>query len=568
MRFVRPASAVLATAVLAAAAYTAPASAEIAGVGTSLSSTKVLSAQLGNGQLLDLLLLGDEARSTIDPAVAAPEAYSRLTAIKASTAIVPNSPINVEKSFEAKSAGPSEVAIPGTTFASSLPLDLAPVISGTVDPGKLTATVLNGTAAAGLNVKLSDISAVGGLLSVDSLTSTMGASSAGSASDAARGVAVQNIKVLDLGSLLQGLGLPLGELTPKQVIALVDGLAASTGLPLPSGTTTLAQAVTTLNAAIDNLQAAATTGTTATTVTQVTNVIDTTTNTLLGTVGLVSPVGTTSTVVTAVVATVNDLINQLQALINELLAKGLAALDNLALLSLEGVQVGVATKAVDTVEASSATVTGSIGKVLVGGVALPGIDLNQAVTAINANVSAINSKLGSILSLVSPDLANILQVSVLDKATSVTSSDGYVRSRAGLTAASATITPPANLAAIVKTITDQVGVAQTLAGTTVGVPALSTAMNNLGFVLKASSSVLTSPSKVQIASVLSASDFARAGGVTTTGAPGGPSDPGTTLPRTGGTDLILLGGLAGVLALAIRRLVRTPAVRPVRIDTK
>ncbi len=568
MRFVRPASAVLATAVLAASAYTAPASAQIAGVGTSLSSTKVLTAQLGGGQLLDLLLLGDEARATTDAAVAAPEAFSRLTAVKASTSIVPNSPINVNQGFEAKSSGPSETAIPGTSFASTLPLDLAPVLSGSVSPGKLTATLTDGVAAAGLNVALTDISAVGGLISLDSLKSTMGATSAGGAADGVRGASVTNLKVLDLGALLQGLGLPLGELTPNQLIALVDGLAANTGLPLPSGSATLAGAVATLNAAINNLQATATTATTATQVTQVTSTIDTTTNTLLGAVGLVSPVGTTSTVVADVAVVVNNLVNQLQALLDELLAKGLLALDNLALLSLQGVEVSVATKATDTVEASSATVTGKIGKVLVGGLELPGVDLLAATSVISANVAAINTKLGQVLSLVDPGLANLVQVSVLDQATSVTSSDGYVRSRAGLTAASATITPPANLAALVKTVTDQVGVAQTLAGSMVGVPVLSAAMNDLGLVLKASSSVLTSPSKVRVAQVLSASDFARAAGVTTTGAPGGPASPGTELPRTGGTDLILLGGLAGVLALALRRLVRTPAVRMVRIDDK
>jgi len=566
MRFVRPASAVLATAVLAASAYTAPASAQIAGVGTSLSSTKVLTAQLGGGQLLDLLLLGDEARATTDAAVAAPEAFSRLTAVKASTSIVPNSPINVDQGFEAKSSGPSETTIPGTSFASTLPVDLAPVLSGSVSPGKLTATLTDGVAAAGLNVALTDISAVGGLISLDALKSSMGATSAGGAADGVRGASVSNLKVLDLGALLQGLGLPLGELTPTQLVALVDGLAANTGLPLPSGSATLAQAVATLNTAIDDLQATATTTVTGSTpVTTVTDTIDTTTTSLLGTVGLTSPVGTTATAAAAITV-VNDLVDQLQALLDELLAKGLLALDNLALLSLQGVEVGVATKATDTVEASSATVTGKIGKVLVGGLELPGVDLLAATSVVSANVAAINAKLGQVLSLVDPGLANLVQVSVLDQATSVTSSDGYVRSRAGLTAASATITPPANLAALVKTVTDQVGVAQTLAGSTVGVPVLSTAMNNLGLVLKASSSVLTSPSKVQVAQVLSASDFTRAAGVTTTGAPGGPASPGTELPRTGGTDLILLGGLAGVLALALRRLVRTPALRTVRID--
>src|SRR5213080_1798340 len=82
MRLFRPLSAALATTVLAAGAFTGPASAQAAGVGTSLTSTKVLSAQLGdNGKLLDLLLLGDEARSTIDPAVAEQEQVEQLAVV-------------------------------------------------------------------------------------------------------------------------------------------------------------------------------------------------------------------------------------------------------------------------------------------------------------------------------------------------------------------------------------------------------------------------------------------------------------------------------------------------------
>lgn len=555
MRFKRPVCAALTTAVLAASALTGPASAQAAGVGTSLTSTRVLTAQLGGGELLDLLLLGDEARSTTDPAVAAPEAYSRLTALKASTSIVPGSPINITQGVhEAKSTGPSEVAITGSQLAVPvLPAELAPVLSGTVNPGMLTATLTDGVAAASLNAELTKINAVGGLVSLDSLKSSMGANSAGSAADAVRGASVSGLKVLDLGALLSGIGLPLGELTPAQIVALIDGLAATAGLPLPNGADTLTEAVASLNAAIDDLQAAV--ATTPQTTSEVTSAIDSTTDALLGTVGLTSPVSSTVTV-EAIVVIVNDLVDELQALIDQLLAEGLAALDNLSLLRLEGVEVGVATKAVESVEASSATVTGKVGKVFVGGIALPGIDLLAPAANINANVAAINDKIGDVLSLVDPGLADLVSVSVLDKATSVSSADGYTRSRAGVTAASATITPPANLAALVKAITDQVGVAQALAGSTVDVPVVSSAMKDLGSVLKASTSVLTSPSKVQVAQVLSASDFARAGGPV--GAP--------MLPRTGGTDLVLFGGLAGVLALATRRFVRVPAVRMARID--
>jgi hypothetical protein len=569
MRLFRPITAALATSVIAASAFTGPAAAQAAGVGTSLTSTKVLTAQLGeNAQLLDLLLLGDEARSTIDPAVAVPEAFSRLTAVTAKTAIVPNNPINLTQGvFEARSNGTNEVPIVAAPVSSltGVPAALAPVLSGTIDAGKLTATLNNGVATSGLNASLSDINAVGGLVGLGSLKSTLESAASGATSTATRGASVNNVTVLDLGALLQGLGLPLGELTPAQVIALVDGLAAQTGLPLPSGTTTLAGALATINAAIDDLQGAV--DSTSPTTTTVTSVVDSTTTSLLGTVGGITGVTVTlptdsTTVVDTARATLNAAIDQLQALLNDLLARGLSALDNLALLRLEGVEVGVTTKAVDTVAGSVAQVNGKIGKVFVGGVELPGIDLATSLAQVNAAVAGVNTKLASVLGLVSPDLANLVKISVLDQATSIVSEGGYTRSRAGITGATATVTPPANLAAIVSGIVGQVSVVQSLAAANVPVPAVSGLMNDLAGSLNLASSALTSPAKVQIVQVLSASDF-RVGSVTT-GAPG-TTTGAPSLPRTGGSDLLLFGGLAAVLALAVRRFNRTPAVQAIRI---
>ena len=192
MRLFRYACAGLATSVLAASAFTGPASAQAAGVGTASTTTQVLTAQLGSaGSLLDLSLLSDEARSTIDAAVAAsPEAFTRLTALSAKAAVVPASPINVtEGVFEAKSSGPSEVPIAGSTLAvpTAVPAALAPVLSGTIDPGKLTATLNQGVAASTLGAGVSQVKALGGLVGVGSLKTALDASSAGGASTATRG---------------------------------------------------------------------------------------------------------------------------------------------------------------------------------------------------------------------------------------------------------------------------------------------------------------------------------------------------------------------------------------------
>jgi hypothetical protein len=566
MRLFRPLTAALATTVIAASAFTGPAAAQAAGVGTSLTSTKILTAQLGeNAQLLDLLLLGEEARSTIDPLVAPSEAFSKLTAITAKSALVPNNPINITQGVaEARSDGANEVPIVATPIAApALPAQLAPVLSGTIDAGKLTASLTNGIAASGLNASLSDIKAVGGLVSLGSLKSTLDSASSASASNATRGATVNDLTVLDLGALLQGLGLPLGELTPMQLAQMLDALAVQLGVPLPSGATTLAGAVSQLTALLTDLNSAIQDAPTET----LTDVLDPATQTVLGTVGGITgitvPLPTLSSVVEDVQATLEALVLELQTLLNDLLVKGLSALDNLALLRLEGVEVGVTTKAIETVDGSVAAVTGKIGKIFVGGVELPGVDLAGTVASVTASVATVNTKLADVLNIVDPSggLANLVKVSVLDQATSIVTEGGYTRSRAGITGATATITPPANLAAIITQVMSTFGVAQTLAASNVPLPAVSGLMNDLAGTLNLAASALTSPSKVQIAQVLSASDFRSA--ATTTGAPvtGGP-----TLPRTGGPDLLLLGGLAAVLALAVRRFGHAPAVKAIRIE--
>ena len=560
MRLFRYACAGLATSVLAASAFTGPASAQAAGVGTSLTSTKVLTAQLGAaGELLDLALLSDEARSTIDSAVASPEAYTRLTALSAKASLIPSSPINVTQGvFEAKSTGPSEVPIAASTL---LPAQLAPVLAANIDPGKLTATLNQGVAASTMSTELSKVQAVGGLVGLGSLKSVLDASSAATASSASRSASVKDLTVLDLSAVLEGIGLPLAQLTPAQVVALVDSLGVSATLGLPSGQTTLTSTVGALNAAIDDLQKAlANSGTSA-----VTSVVDSTTVSLIGTVdGLVpgpalTPLPTDSTtIVNDVTATLNAAIDELQKLLNELLANGLTALDSLALLRLEGVEVGVATKAADTVGNSLATVTASIGKVRIGLLELPGINLLNSIDQVNAAVADINTKLGAVLGLVSPSLTNLVKVSVLDQATSITQEGGDLKSRAGITAATATVTPPAELAAIVSALVAQTGDITAQLGA--ALPPLDTSMTQLRSTLQLTSAALASPAKVQVASVLSASDFRVAAAPVT---PGGPGSP--TLPRTGGPDLVLFGGLLAVLALAIRRMTRTPEVQAAEV---
>jgi hypothetical protein len=563
MRLFRTTTAVVTSALLVGVAFTAPAGAQTAkGVGTALTSTKALVAQLGDGgSILDVTLLADEARATTDPGVAPSEAFSRVTALSTKTSVSPASAVNQTLGvFEAKNTGPTAVDLKLPT----LPAVLAPVVSGDL-AGGLTADLKSGVASSAMTAELSKLNTVGGLISIGSVKSNLGTISAADNAAGTRSATVDDITVLKLGALLQGLGIPLDTLSVNQVIALIDGLAASTGLGLPSGSATLATAVAALQAAITDLQGAVA-GAPAT-VGAVTSAVDTTTTTLLGIVGIPAPISTASTVVQATTI-VNTVVNQVQAQIDSLLSNGLKALADLSLLRLEGVEVAVSTKAVSTVAGSAAVVTAKIGKVKVGNIELGGLDLAGTTDTVNATVAAVTKKISDTLTLVSPDLAGVVKISAFDKVTSVTQSNGYVRSRAGITAASVTLTPPANIAAIVAGLLAQAG---TLRSTLAVVPALSPVMDQLASTLNLGTAALRSPASFQIASVLSASDFASVSGGTTTSG-GVPADPNSTLPRTGGTPgnggLVLLAGFAGVLALVARRWMRHPAVQAVRIDDK
>lgn len=567
MRLIRPLS-VGAAALLAAAGLAGPVNAQTpSGVGTAVSSTKVLTAQLGGGQLLDLSLLTDSATSSLDGLTGTPGASSKLSLGNVSTKIVALDAVNKAlPTYEAKDTGPTSQDI----SAGALGL-AAPVLQGTVSGGKVFATMKDGVAASGLNVEVVNLTDVlGGLLRVGSASSTLGSSAAPSSTDAGRSVAVKDVTVLDLSAVLQGLGIDIGSLSVDQVVALVDGLAAQTGLPLPSGQTTLAGSLAALNAAIDDLQGSVAGVTAATPIATVTGAIDATTGTLLGATGITVPLPTTANTVTEAQALVNDIVNGLQAQIDDLVKNGVKALDDVALLRLEGVEVGVTTKAVSDTSSSVASVVGKIGKVSVGNLTIAsGLDIAAAGDQVSAAVQNVNNSLSTVLKIVHPDLANLVDVAVLQKATSVKAADGYTTATAGVTALSATLTPPASLAAILSTlnamsaqvleVADVVGVSSAQVPSALG---LGTGMNSLASTLSLGFGALSQPATIKVGQVLAASNY-RLG--TTTAAPVTP-ESAPTLPRTGTDTLFLVAAGAIVAGLVARRFLLPTSVKAIRIE--
>ncbi|HVE93383.1 MAG TPA: hypothetical protein VNB24_00580 [Acidimicrobiales bacterium] len=535
MRLTRVAATATALAIAAAATTSGPVQAA-SGVGTSAASTSLLDIALGtNGSLLGVKILNDEARATIDPTVASPEAFSRLAAASVSSSVLP-APLNsvTVPVLESRSPGGAGlVSGPALDLAKPLPTVTVPsaLLAGSVAPATLTSAVDATGARSSLAAALGSLSLVGGLVSVDAVTSSLTTTAKPTSADGSRTVKADGVTVLDLGALLDGVGLPLGSLPVGTVSTILTGL----GVPVPGvpASTNVADFVTTLNGTIDTLQD------------QIDGNISTTVGTTADPIlsGLGLPVPDTGDAV----ATVQSVVDQVQALIADILADALAALDGLKLLEVDGVEVGTITKATDTVAGSTAGLVARVGSISLGGIELPGVDLASTVATVNGLVSDVNSRLSSTLGAVSPGLANLVSISMFDKdpATGVTSAAGYTKAVAGITALTTKITPPADLAAIVAGLPAAGGIASAITSAGGTVPALSTVMGTFENLLGTSVQALAGGATLKLASVNSGASF-----TTPVASTGG------TLPRTGSPSQVALFGFGlAVAALVGRRAV-------------
>ena len=537
-------AATLTMAIVGAVAGAGSAGAATTGAGTSKASTSVLQVALGNnGSLLNLRLLGDDSQSTIDPKVSTPAAFTRLSPLTISSAV---QALNISlPTVEAKAPG-------GSSPVSSQAVDLStPASSGKVSAATLSATAAADAAKSGLNSSVDGIALVGGLLGLKSASSNLGTDALTAASDGTRGVKLDTLTVLDLGALLKLLGIDLANLP----VSTVSGLLSKLQLPvagLQNGVD-LNTAVANVNAAINQVQSLLTTaGST---------VDSTVSNTVGGIIGgLGSTVGSTTGVTLpsaptagSAVSTLNATIDGLQNTLSGLLTNALSALDNASLLSVSGLEVGLTTKAADTVQNSAAGITAKLGTVNIGNLAIPGVDLGAAASQISALVNNVTSQLSGVLGTISPSLANLVSIKVLDQNKSVSSAGGYTKALATLTGLTATIKPPADLANVVSTITAATNGVNDLLGTLgTAVPAVQTVTATLQTAL-GNVAGLAGGGTVTVAQVSAESNFAPA-------AAGAPATPSSELPRTGqdGAPLAVLGVLLLGMSLALVRWLRRP----------
>lgn len=534
------------------------------GVGTAKTSTSVLQIQLGGGKLLDLRLGGEDSQSTTDKAKAgAASAFTRLVPLSLASAAVPALSVALP-AIEARAPGGAS-SVPAVT----VPLG-TPASTGSLSLASLSATVDATGARSALSSALQNLSLAGGLVAVPSATSTLGTDALTSAADGLRGVKVDKLTVVDLGALLDGLGLKLSDLP----ISVITNLLGQLGITIPGldPGVTLTSAVDTINAAITQVNALLATNSGGTIDTTLTNTL----GSIVGSVGGVVDTGTTLLqgtggrrlaalslppipAVGSPVSTLSSTIDSLQKTLIDLLGSALATLDAAPLLSVTGLDVGITTKAADNVANSAAGVTAKIGNVLVGGKALGGADLGAAASQLANTVSSVTSTLTSALGAIDPGLANLVSVKLFDQAKEVKGAGAYTTASARLTALTASVTPPADLAAVVTKVQSLVGIGDVLGSLGVSLqalPVLDSAMPALEGVL-GNVQALSQGATIRVADLSSSSEFSPSPAAVAAPAPGTSS---TELPRTGGDNaaFAVLGMLLLAMAVGLVRWLRRP----------
>lgn len=569
---------------LGAVASLGSARASATGVGTSQASTTVLGVELGDdGAVLGVRLLGDDAQATIDPKVAAGAAHSRITpvAVSSDTVTALNQSSGVHESKQP--GGDGDVAI-GSVNLSEPAQDVtvpSAVLSGTLGLANLASEAAATQAKAAIEAKLANAAVAGGLLSVEGVSSTVAGQALATESSAVRSVKADEVVVLDLGALLAGLKIAITDL-PLPVVAdllttLETTVGSLNGAQVKATVEDLQAAIDAVEAEIDALDNLSAT---------VSGTVTDTATTLNG-IGSTLGIGellTTDTVadlgaVADPAAQLVDLIDQLQLLLDDLtdeladlLDEVIATLDGLALLKVNAVEVSVTAKAADTVGNSVAEVVAKVGGIEVGGVEVDGVNILDEVAKIDAVLDDVDDLVSGALGDVDPRLGSLIDVDVFERATGhgVSSADGYTKAVDGITALRVTITPPAELADIVTTVTGTAGsLGDLLLSVGSTLPTLDGPMTTLTTQTNTGSAgALGDGGTITLASIDNNADFAPqiapvpgGGTVPGVGTGTGTESPRNSLAATGADSTIPLTALAMLLialGLGLREWERMP----------
>ena len=581
-----------------------------AGTGMSGGAASLLTLALGDGALHLRLVGEDSATSNVTGTV---NAVERVTPLHVASTLLPVLNGVTQPTVESSStSGEHATATPGVDLATLLAGAPVPgLLTGVIDPvamrSVVDATGATSTAAGAVR----NVSVLGGLLRLGTATADLGSSALRTDAGAARGLTADRIEVLDLTalldalgisladlpldaavSLLGGLGLPIpGDVTPEALLATIDGLLTQTA-PVRAQVATLQDQIDVLQSQLAPLtmQLSALT----TQVGQLTSLAGSCSplDPILVALGLscgqvagalAAAQGQLTTVdaaidalqvqIAGVLAQVDALLATIQSLLDQLLGLIDGVLDGLAdapLLAVEDLVVGLTALADDTLASSSATAVGSVGTVEIGGLSLGGLDATATLAQVTGLADQITGTLGDILSLVDPSLANLVDIDLLEQATSLTEEGGVTKAIAGITALSATITPP-DVCALLGRLGLEETVGSVLGSLGESLPALpgpvGTVLGDLGSTVRCAAptaatgftasslvdgvaSALTQPLTVEALSLSGAGSFTVPAAP---GAPGTPDAPGQ-LPNTGGDAQLAVVAIGlGALGLAARR---------------
>jgi hypothetical protein len=504
-------------------AQTAP-----AGVGTSNGLGNVLSIDLGS--LLKLSLVNELSNTTIDPASGSPLALSQLQLLNLQSATVPTLDGLTVPLVETRTSGAEDRKDTALLDLGSLGLP-ANLLTGAVNPATLSSVVGGTGALSSLTTSLDNIAVLGGLLKTDAAAALLGSSATPGASDATRGLSISQLSALDVGGLLQLLGIPLDQLP----LTAVTGLVGQLGIPLD----TINQATGLNLGSLTDLANLASVLSTPGQICDVANQL------LLGLLGAVC----TNNVVTNLGST--------QTAIQGLLD----LLAGTALLDVQGIEIGQKAVAADTLASSVASTTGSIGSIRVGGVDLGAVDLNTTLDQITGLANQITSTISGLLGSIDPGLANLVQVTLFDRLANVAQDGSYTTAQSGITALQLAINPP-DVCAILGRLNVAGTVNGLLAGLGAGAVTVPTQVTDLLTGLTSQvpcgqaqtlTAAITQPLTVKALSVSGAANFMMPV------APIAPVVPQTpVLPRTGGESnmFLLLGASMVIIAIGARRLTR------------
>jgi len=265
------------------------------------------------------------------------------------------------------------------------------------------------------------------------------------------------------------------------------------------------------------------------------------------------------------------LLDTLQTDLGSVLDQALSGLDSAALLKVSGLNIALSTTASNSVATSLATVQGTVGSISVGNLlSTPSLNLTTTASSLSAVLAGVQSAIGGVLGQVSKSLSGIVSVKALTPlaGSGVSTTGKYIKALDGITALTATITPPAGLAGLVSTVTSAANLAQSAAGLLglAGVPAAAVAglaaalapIATLSATLNQTLGALANGAVLQVGTLQAQSDFTPAPaagaipaspGSTTTPAGGAPG----TLPFTGGNPALGALGGAGLAAVIAGR---------------